>query len=502
MLLALLLARAGIGCVVIERRPAPYPLPRAIAFDHEVGRILQAAGLADQIGALTTDMKTYAWLNAAGETLMSFDWVGVGSSGWPVSRNFCQPELEALLAAHLQRQPGVRVLRGSTVDGLTQTPDDVELTIAGTEPLRVSARFVIGADGANSFVRGRMAADYEDLGFHYDWLVVDVLPADMSTWDTRVWQICDPARPTTVVPGGPGRRRWEFMLLPHEQAADMATPEAAWRLLAPWGLTPGNAVLERHAVYRFGAAWANRWRDRRVLLAGDAAHLSPPFAGQGLCSGLRDAMALAWRLRMLLADTAHPDRAEVLLESYSSERCAHARYLIDVAVEMGKVICITDPQAAAARDAQMLAGQRDRLLTAAAPALPQPRLGPGLRRDDAAAGFLALQAEVESHGRRGLFDDVVGRGFVLLVRDRGDLATLGDRQRRFLTHLGAHVVSLGDAGPVRDVSGAYARWLGDLRCCAVLMRPDFYVFGTAAVPAEIPDLVNDLARALRCGLET
>ena len=142
---------------------------------------------------------------------------------------------------------------------------------------RIRARYVVGCDGANSFVRDHMGTGLTDLGFFYDWLILDVIPHDQQReWKPFNLQICDPRRPTTVVSGGPGKRRWEFMRLPNETIEELNNEQTAWRLLQPWNLAPDNAVLERHTVYTFQARWADRWRDGRILIAGDAAHLMPP----------------------------------------------------------------------------------------------------------------------------------------------------------------------------------------------------------------------------------
>src|SRR5262249_33963339 len=153
-------------------------------------------------------------------------------------------------------------------------------------------------------------------------------------------------RPTTLVSGGPGRRRWEFMRLPGEDVDELNRVDTAWRLLAPWGVHPDNAELERHTVYRFQARWVDTWRKGRVLLAGDAAHQMPPFAGQGMCSGIRDASNLAWKLDLVLAERA----PAALLDTYPSERIPHVAAVIDFSMALGKVICIADAAEAAARD--------------------------------------------------------------------------------------------------------------------------------------------------------
>jgi len=334
------------------------------------------------------------------------------------------------------------------------------------------------------------------MGFFYDWLIVDVVLNEPRVFNPLNLQICDPARPVTVVSGGPGRRRWEFMRLPHETKDDLNSIERAWQLLERFDVTPANARLERHAVYTFAARWADRWRDGNLLLAGDAAHLMPPFAGQGMCSGIRDAANLAWKLDFVLSGLA-PD---ALLDTYTPERSNHVQNAIGMSVALGNVICNTDPQAVAARDAGMIAAGAlpERIL----PPLPPPMLTDGLihRLPDGTpqpgAGTLFMQARVTRDGRSGLFDTIVGGGFVVLATS--DARTVLDAaQRDFLAAIGAHVVHLaavgaGGANTVADADGAYLAYLAAASCAAVIVRPDFYVFGSAGSIAELPGLIDDL----------
>lgn len=493
--LALLLGRLGHRVTVIDRWPDLYTLPRAVHFDHEVARILQAAGVIDDVNAIAETIDTYQWRNAERRMLLELDWRGIGASGWPISNMFAQPDLERAIDRHVKRQPTVTVHQGWSATALTQDVEGVEIAIERGEVLdghwtptgeqdRVRARWVVGADGANSFVRRALGIEMHDLGFAFDWLVVDVKPKTDREWVPKTWQLCDPARPTTVVPGGPGRRRWEFMLLPGERASDLNRAQVAWDLLAPWDMAPHNADLERHAVYTFRGQWALEWQRGRVLLAGDAAHLMPPFAGQGMCSGLRDSMALAWRLDAVLGGRL----GEGVLASYGPERSAHVQQMIGFSIELGKVICITDPAVAAQRDRDMIAAQQQ---PGYAPPPPlQPSLGPGLWAPDTpGAGLLGLQGVVEVNGRRGRFDDLMGVRFTLLARDAATLSAVSHANRAALQTLDAAVLHLG-AGGLVDVDGSYRAWLDQLGCDAVLMRPDFYVYGGARSALELDRLLD------------
>ncbi len=242
----------------------------------------------------------------------------------------------------------------------------------------------------------------------------------------------------------------------------------------PWGLTPDNAVLERHTVYRFQAHWVDRWRSGRVLIAGDAAHLMPPFAGQGMGAGLRDVFNLVWKLDLVLGGTA----GEQLLDTYGPERSPHVRHFIDVSIGLGKVICVPGLEEATARDVELMAMIADPALAPAAP--PPPRLGPGLLApDDPQAGLLSIQSRVAYQGEEGLFDDVVGRGWFVLTTATAELA-LPPYAQRIFDRLDAQVLRVGPPGSegidVGDLDGRYAQWFTALGTDTVIVRPDFYVY--------------------------
>jgi 3-(3-hydroxy-phenyl)propionate hydroxylase len=270
------------------------------------------------------------------------------------------------------------------------------------------------------------------------------------------------------------------MVLPGESVQDIQKPERAWELLEPWGMTPANAVLERSAVYRFQARWARQWLNGRCAIAGDAAHLMPPFAGEGMCAGLRDAVALGWRLNAILENRLAPG----VLDSYATERMEHAKHYIHFSQELGKIICITDEAEAAARDVRMkaeLAARDNRPVTA-----DVGSLGPGAWCEDSAhAGKLSVQGVVEARGQRGRFDQVVGQGWVLIGLNGDPLAALTDLQRQQFARLEGIAVRVGSPGTacdVVDVEGTYARWLEGIDARFALLRPDAYVAATARTP--------------------
>jgi 2-polyprenyl-6-methoxyphenol hydroxylase-like FAD-dependent oxidoreductase len=489
-LLAILLGQRGWRVHAVERWPEPYPLPRAVHFDHEAGRILQSAGIADALCGRTVAAPTYEWRNAAGETLICFGRdTEHGLSGWPESNMVRQPELERILDARARALPTVTVERGAEATGLAIDADGVTIEVrrAAGAPRPLRARFAVGCDGANSIVREQIGSGWHDLGFRFDWLVVDVEPSD-PRWSGPInWQLCDPARPTTIVSGGPGRRRWEFMRLPHETIEELDSEAAAWRLLEPWGVSSSNAVLERHAVYTFGARHADRWRRERVLIAGDAAHQMPPFAGQGMCAGMRDAANLAWKLDLVLRGQA----GDALLDSYQSERAPHVSAVIDLSVALGRIICVADPAEAAERDRRMIAQARQLDAPVAA---PLPPLGPGCLSTSASAGSLFVQDLVRHGAVTGRFDDVIGRGFALVSCAGDPASALDEAALRGFEQLGGFTAHVG--GAIEDLRGGYARWFAERGAAVALVRPDFAVFGTAPALAGAGALVAELRTRL------
>jgi 3-(3-hydroxy-phenyl)propionate hydroxylase len=245
-------------------------------------------------------------------------------------------------------------------------------------------------------------------------------------------------------------------------------------------------VLERHAVYTFGARWADRWRNARVLIAGDAAHQMPPFAGQGMCAGLRDAANLAWKLDLVLRGAAR----ETLLDTYQSERAPHVAAMIEGSVALGRIICVADRDEAAARDRRMIAEQRGRNGSVSA---PLPPLGPGCTASGTpGAGALFVQDLVRARGATGRFDDVVGRGFAIVSPAGDPAAELGAERARWFASLGGFTAHVGADAAIADVAGGYARWFAAHGAAVALVRPDFAVFGTAPALADARDLVDAL----------
>ncbi|GGR95341.1 3-(3-hydroxyphenyl)propionate hydroxylase [Streptomyces humidus] len=456
---ALLLARRGVRTLVLERHQDVYPLPRAVATDDEVRRILQAAGVGEEFAAIARPADGLRLLDARHRVMAEFRRTGHGHHGYPQTSMFDQPRLERLLRDALARHPECE-LRGG-----------VEVTVVGPDtagPVRVTyrdddgehqlwAEAVLGCDGANGLTRAAVGAVWEDLRFEERWTVVDVrTTADVRCWE-GVDQVCDPHRPATFMRVGEDRYRWEFRLRDGQ--------EPVRELVAPWLPHSNDDDFEivRETQYTFRARLADRWRSGRVFLLGDAAHLTPPFIGQGLCAGLRDAYNLTWKLARVLQHGC----AEELLDTYESERKPHARHVIRLAVAMGWAMTGGQDGAAALRRGLLAAACRIPGLTALAGRDLSPPLTPGplvrrrLRRG--LAGTHCPQPWVTADGRRTRFDELLGDSFAFLTAAEPwpSLDALGQG-------LGVRVIPVTELGD----DGALAAWLRAGRADAVLLRPD------------------------------
>jgi len=481
-LLAILLGRSGTRVTLVERWPTIYDRPRAVTMDHEVARILAIFGIdSNNDPAIQYHEELYYWKNADLEDLQIVDWKSVSSSGWRVTYWFNQPELETRLLAIAATIESIKLIRGWEAVSLAQDESGVSIDLKETEEITgpngkrqsLHASYLVGCDGANSFVRGQLDIDVVDKGYFFDWLILDMIPSEGYTVSPAQWQLCDPKRPTTLVPGGPGRRRWEFMVLPGESVDDMARSEKAWELLKPWGLSPANAELERSAVYRFQACWSKQWRVGRCMIAGDAAHLMPPFAGEGMCAGFRDAVALSWRLNAIVEGKLN----DAVLESYESERIHHAKHYIDFSQELGRIICITDPLEAAERDRSMkaeLAARNNEPITG-----DLVHLGEGVWCEGTVgAGELSTQGVVEVNGKRDRFDQAVGQGWMVVGLNADPASALSTQQLEKLTTLEGSTITIGSAGcdcDAIDVDGTYSSWLNHIDATYFILRPDFYI---------------------------
>jgi 3-(3-hydroxy-phenyl)propionate hydroxylase len=325
----------GLRVEVYERETDPYPLPRAIAMDDEIQRLLASLGLAHELAEITTPMKGAEFVNAARERIIGLDLPD--GIEWPLGFypvvSYHQPQLEAMLRRAAVRSGVALSLGAEVIDVDASARDHVRVTVRladGTEVTR-TARWLVGADGASSQTRKRAGIALTDLGFDQEWVVVDARLLREADLPKICQQVCDPARVVTFVPGHREWRRWELQVQPGETGAQLAEPANLATVLALW-IDLDALAIERTAIYRFHATVAEHMRAGNVFLVGDSAHQMPPFLGQGLCSGLRDAVNLTWKLARVLRG----ESGEALLDSYDEERRPHATATVAHAMETGR----------------------------------------------------------------------------------------------------------------------------------------------------------------------
>lgn len=476
--LAALLGARGWRVDVFERARDVVHQPRAVHFDAEVMRIFQQLGVADAIQPAIARVQGMDLLNAAGDVIFRFTAKpDDGPLGWPEGFMFFQPELERALRSAVSRCPSVTahlgrdVLRVANEAGGSGATLDVR-DVDGAAPARtVRARFAVGCCGARSITRAAIGAGLFDYGLEQPWLVLDLLlRRDVGLPKVTV-QYCDPAHPATYVMMPGNRCRFELMLMPGNTPETMLDPAQIAKRLAPW-IQADDYDIDRAAIYVFHGLVAEQWRQAQLLIAGDAAHQMPPFLGQGMCAGLRDAANLAWKLDLVLRGEA----SDTLLDTYQEEREPHVRRVIETDMYLGGLIQTTDPE---------VARQRDQMATSAgAPtslAMPPIRVGGALCGARDGCGLPCPQPRLPD-GRR--YDDALGDGFALV-----GAVTPSPWAARVLDRIGTRVVT--DPGP--EVAG----WLGAHIARAVVVRPDRQVLACVSTTDELDRALQPLAAHLR-----
>ncbi len=491
---ALLLSDAGLRVAVLERTTEIVDIPRAVGLDGEVVRAFQRIRRADPVAEILQPYRnpdSIRFTNSKREPLFGADFPPVGVNGWRDIAFFDQPELEAVVREMIVADGKVDLRLGHEVQALVQADDHVRLRaqeLASGETRELSASYVIGCDGASSFVRDSLGIAWESLGYDQDWLVVDIVIGPEADLPLVSMQVCDPARLTTYVCVRDPNRRWEFQLRPGETREEMTRPERVQALLDDW-LPREHYEIRRAAVYQFHAATASRWRDRRVFLAGDAAHQTPPFLGQGLNAGFRDAINLGWKLPLVIQGRCAP----ALLETYAAERDGHARDLVEWAVTIGKLM-----EALAAAEAgetpEGPSEEQQRSGYGQGRTVPPLRGGALIREQvspDGFTGFLFSQPTVRTgRGDARRLDELGGPGFAVYGWDEAALA-VSEGSRRILEALEAPCVPVGE---LEIVEGKLDHLFE--RHPAAIVRPDRYVFGVVDEANALDELVRRLADAL------
>jgi 3-(3-hydroxy-phenyl)propionate hydroxylase len=501
-----LLARYGVDVLLVERNATTVQEPRAVSIDDESLRTMQAIGVVDTVVSRVVLGYGSDYFSAGGSCFLRVRPTSK-EFGYPRRNAFRQPIFEQQLrdyfCAHAVSETRSEAWFSTELIDFGQGRDTVDVVLRRGDGslVEVTTSYLVACDGGRSFVREKLGIKLTGSTFRERWLILDLEETRDPSRDTKVF--CDPARPCLSLPGPDRTRRFEFMLHEGETEPEVTSPEFTRQLLRRHG--EENTPLRRSRVYTFHARMADTWRDGRIFLAGDAAHLSPPFAGQGMNSGIRDAHNLAWKLAAVVQGRLGPR----LLETYEQERKKHAWEMILLALRMGKVMMPRGIWSAVALQAAF------RVLSAVPPARtyfaemkykPKPRFDAGFlaRGSEHGAskhgaspliGRLFPQPKVRCAGREGLLDDFLGNGFALLSLPQTPPNVFDQLPAELWKPLNLQRVAIratGDSTPAPngvtslfDVDGDLSRRMKSLPSGLVLLRPDRYV--AAYLPAENQD---------------
>ncbi|MGB3072247.1 MAG: bifunctional 3-(3-hydroxy-phenyl)propionate/3-hydroxycinnamic acid hydroxylase [Ottowia sp.] len=479
--LANLLVQQGARVAVLEKESGVYHLARAGHLDAEVMRVLQSIGIADEFEQQTSQTLGMRFVDADGKVLMEWKRGGArGPNGWVSDYMFYQPTLEKLLRKKLSGAPNFQEFLLHDVYAVEQDGSGVTVRAEDTvsnQLIELRARYVVGCDGARSLVRRLIGTEHTDLGFKQRWLVANVKPSRNMGFEPVSIQHCNPARPA-YASGSSQSLRWEFMVLPGESTHDMLQHENVWNLIeqSVRPMRREDGEITRVAVYTFESLVAKQWRAGRLLIAGDAAHRMPPFLGQGMCAGMRDASNLGWKLAAVLQGRAQ----ENLLDTYTSERSRHVTEFTLGAIEAGRFIQMDDPQ-------QVQARMRDMRDNPKSYAPPSPHLGAGLSAHHGEAGIGRQFTQPTINGQR--LDDLVGHRFALITR-KGFLKP--EQGASMASCSGLKIIELADE---------QASALAPYGAPAIVLRPDRYVHAVVPEAASLPAALDGLGALLQVEAE-
>jgi len=462
--LAGLLGKQGLSVIAFDKLDDVFPLPRAAHIDHTGLRTIQQLGCLDTLLPEMIENPGLDLVAADGSLIGRIPGAGPNPSNLPASMYFHQPGFDRELRRAVRQMPNVELRLGTEVTGVERTKGGIRVrgTSATGSGIDVEARYAVAADGASSGIREALGVGLTDLRFHERWLVVDLLlRRRLDSLPDRAVTYADPSRPLGFVPMPAPRCRFEIMLREDEEASQMQDPAVVEQLLAAW-VPVGAAEVERSAVYYFHGLIAQSWRADRILLVGDAAHQMPPFLGQGMNSGLRDASNLAWKLARVIEERS-PDS---LLDTYELERKPHVCSIVEASVRIGKLVCASDRDQAVAHNGGSV-DSPDLRRSGVSFRLPPLEPGPLVL-----SGGGHLGTQVLGDDGQGRFDDVVGYRFLVLSRDCSVLGQAGDWWRN---ELGA-LVCTPESFP--DFTASLEAWLDRLGTATVVVRPDRYILAS------------------------
>lgn len=500
--LANMLGKQGWLVVGIERDEDIYYAPRAVHFDDEIMRIFQSMGLSDAISRTSEPFSEMEFLGRArGKPLLRSK---VGSQdqryGHAGAWWFHQPTLERHFQNGLKRFPNVTALHGLEATAIETNAEGVRVRGVRTDgsEIEVSARYLIGCDGGRSLIRKAARLQLNSFEFDEAWVVVDTKTRSGGK-DPKLpavhQQVCNPRQPVTYVPMAGPYYEWQFMVVDGKSEREATDPAFVRKQLREF-VDLGTIEITRIAYYRFHALWARKWREGRIILAGNSAHQMPPFLGQGMCSGIRDAQSLAWRLDLVLSRNAD----EVILDDYQTERSEHVGHLIQGAIFLGHIIQTRRRWIARLRNGLLFWPARtfsifnEQLIRTANRKQPISTgfIGSNARQ---LAGRLSIQPKISFRAKDMLLDDALGCGFAVIARAgalQGHQAIL-ERLKREYRVVAFEIGNSRSRDCLVDIEGKLAAWFDENRVDFVLLRPDRYVFDGGRV-GELATIVSDFQR--------
>jgi len=491
---AILFAEAGLKVIAIERDLEVYRLPRAVNLDGEIIRAFQAIGRGDEVDALMQTVRPgdrAGFANSDRQWMFGQEFRDFGINGWQPGNMFDQPELEGYLRDLAIGHPNVTAMIGAEATSFHDGDEGVGVFVqSNDEEIALKAKYLVACDGASSPTRKTLGIDSKDLGYDHEWLVVDITILDGHTLNNDTVQVCDPDRISTYVCTKDPYRRWEFKLLPGETREEMLDSERIMTLIDSW--TPrGTYEIRRAAVYQFHAATAKKWRVGHVFIAGDAAHQTPPFLGQGMNAGMRDVINLAWKLDLIHKGVVD----EQLLDSYQTERKAHATDLVEWAVAIGRLMEHLADVEHARREGTESPETPEALKSSG---YGQGRESPPIRdgvvqldqvSDTGSTGYLFSQPIVTTPSGDAIkLDELLGNGFAIVYR--GEL-TLNNRSQEIVSHLNINQLNIDS---LQEQRGHMDNLFKENKCA--LIRPDRIVYGHTTAMLDENKLLANLAKQL------
>lgn len=504
----------GIDALIVERSEDILDYPRAVGADDEALRSWQGVGLAQELLKDMIQNVPARYYSSAGHCFAQVS-PAEQPHGWPRRNLFIQPLTEVTLRKGAQRFESVKFLLGSEAQAISQDGAGVTVDVkqADGSTVRVQCEYLVGADGGRSTVRGLTGIELKGKTHSHKWLVIDVLDDPLDEPYTAIH--CHPKRPSISIHLPYGYRRLEFQLMRGEDEEAILRPESLAQLMRKH--YPGNAPLpevKRARIYLHHSRTAERFQQGRVFLAGDAAHLQPPFFGQGMNSGLRDATNISWKLAMVLQKAAHPK----ILDSYDSERREHAETMVNFATWIGSFY---QPHSRFTewfrdlffRSIQSLPQVRDYILQLKFKPMSRYHRGivvplAGAAQKDDPVGRMFMQPMVELAGKPCKLDDAIGPRFAVLALNFDVASCLSDRNKAFLQRINAGQFTVmpsrspKDRCPdapgtqvLDDLQGKFRDWrLSKPQWEFIVLRPDRYVaaVGTRAQASALLDELEAL----------